>query len=119
VLARTAVKGCLAEVHRVKPEMIDDLIFGCSFPEAEQGLNMGRVIAKHAGLPDEVPGFVINRFCSSGLQAIALAAQNIMCGWNDIIVAGLHQPARPGMDRRVPGRLHVHGRHRRERSQTL
>jgi len=88
VLARTAVKGCLAKVHQVRPEMIDDVIFGCSFPEAEQGLNIGRVIAKHAGLPDEVPGFVVNRFCSSGLQAIALAAQNIMCGWNDVVLAG-------------------------------
>jgi len=46
------------------------------------------VIVKHSGLPDEVPGYVINRFCSSGLQAIALAAQNIMCGWNDIVIAG-------------------------------
>ena len=88
VLARTAVKGALAKVPQLDPKMIDDLVFGCSFPEAEQGLNIGRVIAKHAGLPDEVPGFVVNRFCSSGLQAIALAAQNIMCGWNDIILAG-------------------------------
>ena len=88
VLARTAVKGVLAKVPQLDPKNIDDLIFGCSFPEAEQGLNIGRVIAKHAGLPDEVPGFVVNRFCSSGLQAIALAAQNIMCGWNDIVLAG-------------------------------
>jgi acetyl-CoA acyltransferase len=88
VLSRTAIKGCLAEVPQVKPEMIDDVIFGCSFPEAEQGVNLGRVVAQHAGLPDEVPGFVINRFCSSGLQAIALAAQNIICGWNDVILAG-------------------------------
>ncbi len=88
VLARTAVRGCLAKVPQVRPEMIDDVIFGCSFPEAEQGLNLGRVIARHAGLPDEVPGFVVNRFCSSGLQAIALAAQNILCGWNDIVLAG-------------------------------
>jgi len=88
VLARTAVKGCLAKVPQVKPEMIDDVVFGCSFPEAEQGLNLGRVIVKHCGLPDEVPGYVVNRFCSSGLQAIALAAQNIICGWNDVILAG-------------------------------
>jgi len=88
VLARTAVKACLGKVPQVKPEMIDDVVFGCSFPEAEQGLNIGRVIVRHCGLPDEVPGFVVNRFCSSGLQAIALAAQNIMCGWNDLILAG-------------------------------
>ncbi len=88
VLARTAVRGCLARVPEVQPEMIDDVVFGCSFPEAEQGLNLGRVIARHSGLPDEVPGYVVNRFCSSGLQAIALAAQNIMCGWNDVVLAG-------------------------------
>ena len=88
VLARTAVKGVLAQVPQLDLKSIDDLVFGCSFPEAEQGLNLGRVIAKHSGLPDEVPGFVVNRFCSSGLQAIALAAQNIICGWNDIVLAG-------------------------------
>jgi len=88
VLARTAVRGVLDKVPQLKPEMIGDLVFGCSFPEAEQGLNIGRVIAKHAGLPDEVPGFVINRFCSSGLNAIALAAQSIMVGWNDVVLAG-------------------------------
>jgi len=87
-IGKAAIEGCLARVPQVKPDMIDDLVFGCSFPEAEQGLNMGRVLAQISGLPDEVPGFVINRFCSSGLQAIALAAQNIMCGWNDIIIAG-------------------------------
>ncbi len=88
VLSRTAVKGCLAKVPQVRPQMIGDVIFGCSFPEAEQGLNIGRVVAKHAGLPDEVPDFVVNRFCSSGLQAIALAAQSIICGWNDVVIAG-------------------------------
>jgi acetyl-CoA acyltransferase len=88
VLASTAVKGCLANVPNLDPKMIDDVVFGCSFPEAEQGLNIGRVVAKHAGLPDEVPGYVVNRFCSSGLQAIALAAQNIICGWSDVVLAG-------------------------------
>jgi len=88
VIGKTAMLGCLARVPEVTPEMIDDVVIGCSFPEAEQGLNLGRVLAQFAGLPDEVPGFVINRFCSSGLQAIALAAQNIMCGWNDIVLAG-------------------------------
>lgn len=88
VIGHTAIKGALDRVPQLKPEMIDDVIFGCSFPEAEQGLNIGRVLAKHAGLPDSVPGFVLNRFCSSGLQAIAVAAQNIMVGWSDIVVAG-------------------------------
>ena len=88
VLGSTAIKGALAKVPQVKPEMIDDVIIGCSFPEAEQGLNIGRVLAKHSGLPDSAPGYTVNRFCSSGLQAISLAAQNIITGWNDIIVAG-------------------------------
>ncbi len=88
VLGLTAIKGAMEKTPELKPEMVDDLVFGCSFPEAEQGLNVGRVLAQIAGFPDEVPGYVINRFCSSGLQAIALAAQNIMCGWNDIVVAG-------------------------------
>jgi len=88
VLGLTAIKGALEKVPELKPEMIDDLVVGCSFPEAEQGLNLGRVLTQIVGLPDHVPGYVINRFCSSGLQAIALAAQNIMCGWNDIVLAG-------------------------------
>jgi acetyl-CoA acyltransferase len=88
ILGKTAILGCLDKVPEVKPEMIDDLVFGCSFPEAEQGLNLGRVLAQISGLPDEVPGYVINRFCSSGLNAIGLAAQNIICGWNDVVLAG-------------------------------
>jgi len=88
VIGATAIKGALAKVPQVKPEMIDDVVIGCSFPEAEQGLNIGRVLAQFCGFPDEVPGFTVNRFCSSGLNAIALAAQNIMVGWNDIVLAG-------------------------------
>jgi len=88
VLGKTAILACLEKVPQVEKSMIDDLVIGCSFPEAEQGLNLGRVLAQFTGLPDETPGYVVNRFCSSGLQAIALAAQNIMCGWNDIVLAG-------------------------------
>jgi acetyl-CoA acyltransferase len=88
VLATTAVKGCLDRVPDVTPKMINDVIIGCSFPESEQGLNLGRIIAKHSGMPDEVPGMVINRFCSSGVQAIALAAQSILVGWSDVVLAG-------------------------------
>lgn len=87
-IGATAIKGALDRVPQLKPEMIDDVIMGCSFPEAEQGLNIGRVLVKYLGLPDSVPAFTINRFCSSGLQAIALAAQNIMVGWSDIVIAG-------------------------------
>ncbi len=72
----------------LKPEEIDDIVIGCSFPEGEQGMNMGRIIALRAGLPESVPGFTINRFCSSGLQAIAIAAEKIMVGWADVVVAG-------------------------------
>jgi acetyl-CoA acyltransferase len=82
------VKGAIALLPNLDPTHIDDLIFGCSFPEAEQGFNMGRVIVQRAGLPDSVPGVTVNRFCSSGLQTIAMATQAIMAGHADLIVAG-------------------------------
>jgi len=82
------VESALAKVPNLKPEMVDDLVLGCSFPEAEQGLNFARLIALKTGLGIKIPGYTVNRFCSSGLQAIALAAQNIMVGWSDIVVAG-------------------------------
>jgi acetyl-CoA acyltransferase len=82
------VKGAIAQVPGLDVHQIDDLIFGCSFPEAEQGFNMGRVIAQRAGLPNSVPGVTVNRFCSSGLQTIAMATQAIMAGHADLIVAG-------------------------------
>jgi acetyl-CoA acyltransferase len=72
----------------VKPEEVDDVVMGCSFPEAEQGLNVARLICYIAGLPYTVPGQTINRFCSSGLQAIATGAEHIMCGFADVIIAG-------------------------------
>jgi len=67
---------------------IDDVIFGCTFPEAEQGLNIGRCLAQAAGLPDEIPGLTVNRFCSSGLQSIAQACERIMTDQSDCIIAG-------------------------------
>jgi acetyl-CoA acyltransferase len=82
------VKGAIARIPSLDPNQIDDLIFGCSFPEAEQGFNMGRVIAQRAGLPNSVPGCTVNRFCSSGLQTIAMATQAIVAGHSDLIVAG-------------------------------
>jgi acetyl-CoA acyltransferase len=82
------VKGVIAHVPGLDVNHIDDLIFGCSFPEAEQGFNLGRVIAQRAGLPDSVPGCTVNRFCSSGLQTIAMATQSILAGHADLIVAG-------------------------------
>jgi acetyl-CoA acyltransferase len=87
-MGAAAVKGAIARIPNLDPTQIDDLIFGCSFPEAEQGFNMGRVIAQRAGLPDSVPGVTVNRFCSSGLQTIAMATQAILAGHADLIVAG-------------------------------
>jgi acetyl-CoA acyltransferase len=87
-MGAAAVKGAIAHVPNLDPTQIDDLIFGCSFPEAEQGFNMGRVIAQRAGLSDSVPGCTVNRFCSSGLQTIAMATQVILAGHADLIVAG-------------------------------
>jgi acetyl-CoA acyltransferase len=82
------VKGLLAKVPALKPEDIDDVIAGCAFPEAEQGMNLGKVIAIGAGITEQVCGMVVNRFCSSGLQAIADATAKIRAGWSDVIIAG-------------------------------
>ncbi|MCP4575179.1 MAG: acetyl-CoA C-acyltransferase [Deltaproteobacteria bacterium] len=70
------------------PIVIDDVVIGCTFPEAVQGLNLGRVLVMSMGWPDRIPGMTVNRFCSSGLQAIAIAAEKIMCGFADVVVAG-------------------------------
>ncbi len=86
-LAAIAIKG-LVERTEIDPATVDDVYLGCAFPEAEQGMNVGRVAAMKAGLPVEVPGQTINRFCSSGLQTIAMAAERVMCGFADCIVAG-------------------------------
>ncbi|PLX40932.1 MAG: acetyl-CoA C-acyltransferase [Deltaproteobacteria bacterium] len=87
-LAALTIKGVLERVPNLDPADIDDVIIGCSFPEAEQGLNFARLAAILAGLPDSVPGQTVNRFCSSGLQSIAMAAQSIMTGMSEVIVAG-------------------------------
>ncbi len=70
------------------PMLIDDVIIGCSFPEATQGLNLGRVLVMSMGWPDRIPGMTVNRFCASGLQAIAIGAEKIMCGFSDVVIAG-------------------------------
>lgn len=82
------IKDLLKRVPELKPEIIDDLIFGCAMPEGEQGMNVARIIGVLAGLPVDVPAMTVNRFCSSGLQSIALAAERIMCGYADVIIAG-------------------------------
>jgi len=82
------IKGLLARVPQLNPADIDDVIVGCSFPEAETGMNVGRILAMGAGLPISVSGMTVNRFCSSGLQAIADATAKIKAGWSDVIIAG-------------------------------
>jgi len=82
------VIGEVVKRSGIDPKEIDDVIMGCAFPEAEQGMNVARVALLRAGLPVDVPGMTINRFCSSGLQSIAIAAQWIMAGWADMIIAG-------------------------------
>jgi acetyl-CoA acyltransferase len=87
-LAALAIKEALARVPAVEPKQIDDVILGCAMPEGEQGMNVARIAALRAGLPVETSAMTINRFCSSGLQAIALAAERIRGGSAEIIVAG-------------------------------
>ena len=72
----------------LKKEDVDDLMIGCAFPEAEQGLNIGRIVSQMAGFPDAVSGATINRFCASGLEAIAQAAMRVMVGWADVAIGG-------------------------------
>jgi acetyl-CoA acyltransferase len=86
-LAAVAISGLL-ERTGIEPQTVDDVYLGCAFPEAEQGMNVGRIAALKAGLPVEVPGQTINRFCSSGLQTIASAAERVMLGMADCIIAG-------------------------------
>lgn len=87
-LAAIAIKGALAYVPQLDVKEIEDVILGCAMPEAEQGMNVARIASLRAGLPVEVSALTINRFCSSGLQAIAMAAERIMTGGADVIVAG-------------------------------
>ena len=87
-LAGQVIAALLRRVPQLKPAEVDDLVLGCAMPEGEQGLNVARVVGLLGGLPEEVGAMTINRFCSSGLQAIALAAGSIAAGYNDIVVAG-------------------------------
>jgi acetyl-CoA acyltransferase len=87
-LAATVISALLKRHREVASDEIDDVVLGCAMPEAESGLNMARIALLRAGLPDSVPGMTINRFCSSGLQAIALAADRIRVGAANTIIAG-------------------------------
>ena len=87
-LAAVAFKGALAQIPQLDPKEIEDVILGCAMPEGEQGMNVARIASLRAGLPVEVSAVTINRFCSSGLQAIAMAAERIASGGAEVILAG-------------------------------
>jgi len=87
-MAATVIGEALRRAEGVEPEMVEDVIMGCAFPEGEQGMNVGRVALLRAGLPHTVPGQTVNRFCSSGLQTIATAAERIMAGFGSCFIAG-------------------------------
>lgn len=87
-LAAAAIRGALERAPAVAPSEIDDVLLGCATPEAEQGLNVARIASLRAGVPVTASAATINRFCASGLQAIASAAERIMCGAADAVIAG-------------------------------
>jgi acetyl-CoA acyltransferase len=87
-LAAVAIKGALDRVPQLDTNEIEDVILGCSMPEAEQGMNVARIASLRAGLPEQISAMTINRFCSSGLQSIALAAERIQVGGAEVILAG-------------------------------
>ena len=87
-LAAVAIKGALERVPQLDPKEIEDVVLGCAMPEAEQGMNVARIASLRAGLPVEISAMTINRFCSSGLQAIALVADRIAAGAYDVAIAG-------------------------------
>lgn len=87
-LAALVVKAVLDRAPGLDPREVEDVIMGCAMPEGEQGLNMARVAAQRAGLPDSVCGVTVNRFCASGLQTIATAAHQVMLGQSEVVIAG-------------------------------
>jgi acetyl-CoA acyltransferase len=87
-LAATVIKAVIERAPGLDPREVEDVILGCAMPEGEQGLNMARIAAQRAGLPDSVCGVTVNRFCASGLQTIAMAAQQIIAGQSEVVIAG-------------------------------
>ncbi|HEX9188004.1 MAG TPA: acetyl-CoA C-acyltransferase, partial [Vicinamibacteria bacterium] len=87
-MAAAAIKAALLRVPAVLPEMVEDVVLGCAMPEAEQGMNVARQAALLAGVPPRSAAMTVNRFCASGLQAIALAARAIEAGEAEVVVAG-------------------------------
>jgi acetyl-CoA acyltransferase len=82
------LKSAVDKTPHLEMKDVDDIMIGCAFPEAEQGLNIGRIASQIAGFPVQVSGATVNRFCASGLEAVALAALRIMAGWSDIAIGG-------------------------------
>ena len=87
-LAATAIGEALRRAPGLEPAEIDDVILGCAMPEAEQGMNVARIASLRAGIPVQASAVTVNRFCSSGLQAIAYGAERVMCGFASAVVAG-------------------------------
>ena len=87
-LGKAVLEAVIERAPGLKKEDVEDIIIGCAMPEGEQGLNFARIMSLYAGFPVTVPAFTINRFCSSGLQSIALAAERIMLGHADVLIAG-------------------------------
>ena len=87
-LAAFAVKAAVERVPKLDRSLIEDVIIGCAFPEGEQGMNLARIVGALAGLPETAGGVTVNRFCASSLQAVNMAAQNIMLGLGDVFIAG-------------------------------
>src|ERR1700704_1570672 len=87
-LGAAVIREALRRAPGIEPDDVDDVILGCAMPEAEQGLNVARIASLRARIPVSASAVTINRFCSSGLQAIAFAAEHIMCGFASTIVAG-------------------------------
>src|ERR1700678_3572650 len=87
-LGAVVIKAAVSQAKGLDPKEIEDVVMGCAMPEGEQGMNVARIASLRAGLPVESAAMTINRFCSSGLQAIAIAAQRIMAGQGDVAVAG-------------------------------
>ncbi len=87
-LGAYVIQDILKRIPALNPMEIDDCVIGCSFPEGEQGMNLAKIMAMRAGLPFDVPGVTVNRFCSSGIQAISMAADRIRLGEADVMIAG-------------------------------
>src|SRR5512138_77150 len=87
-LAALCFKEVLKRAPAVTANQVDDVILGCAMPEGPQGMNIARIAGQRAALPDTVPGVTINRFCASGLEAIAIGAQRILSGMAEVIIAG-------------------------------